>query len=372
MNKMALIYLFTYLAGSNLAKSQELKEEDYSNRHSSSLGYGIKKMNNPDVFQGNSKKKKYFEGWYFKMVSVDGSSILSVIPGISLARNGKDQHAFIQIIDGKTANTFYYQFPIDDFAYSKERFAVRIGKNYFSEDKVILDIQNDTTTIKAEIDMKNQVNLSINTKKKDIMGWYRFVPFMQCYHGVVSLNHNLNGSFIKDNKTYNFDNGVGYIEKDWGKSMPSEWIWIQSNSFNSENTSFMLSVANIPWLGSSFTGFLGFFLHDNTVQRFGTYTNAKLQIDTTYSDTLKITITDKKFTYLIEAYRHNSGILMAPVKGSMDRRISESIDAKLLLTVMDKNSNVIFQDSTSIAGLEMVGNIKALSRRDKKKKSGKN
>ncbi len=42
----------------------------------------------------------------------------------------------------------------------------------------------------------------------------------------------------------------------------------------------------------------------------------------------------------------------------MDRRIAESIDAKLKLTVMDKNASVIFQDITSIAGLEIVGNIK--------------
>lgn len=374
MKKIVLISFLNFficLAGFNLARSQELKDEAYSKRHSYSFGYGIKKMRTPEVFQGNRKKKKYFEGWYFKMVSADGSSILSVIPGISLSHNREKQHAFIQIIDGKTANTFYYQFPIDDFSYSKKRFAIRIGKNYFSEDKVILDIQNDSTTIKAEINMSDQVNLSINTKKKNIMGWYRFVPFMQCYHGVVSLNHNLNGSLIKDNKTYNFDNGLGYIEKDWGKSMPSEWIWMQSNNFNSENTSFMLSVANIPWMGSSFTGFLGFFLHDGTVQRFGTYTHAKLQIDTTHSDTLKITITDKKYTYLIETYRNNSGILIAPVKGAMGRRISESIDAKLLLTVMDKSSAVIFYDSTSIAGLEMVGNINTLSGSDKRKKSMK-
>ena len=46
--------------------------------------------------------------------------------------------------------------------------------------------------------MSDQVKLSKNKKKKaGIMGWYRFVPFMQCYHGVVSLNHKLNGTFKK-------------------------------------------------------------------------------------------------------------------------------------------------------------------------------
>ncbi len=326
--------------------------------HEHKPGYDIRKLKDTAMFQGNRKRSKYFEGWYFKMVSADGTAILSVIPGISLSRNGEEEHAFIQLIDGKTANTFYYDFPIEDFAFSKDKFAVRIGNNYFSEDSLSLDIQDETTSIKGEIRMSDQVHLSPNNKKKtSIMGWYRFVPFMECYHGVVSLNHTLKGFITKDNKSYNFDNGVGYIEKDWGKSMPSSWIWMQSNSFSSEKTSFMLSVANIPWLGSSFTGFLGFFLTNNTVHRFGTYTHAKIKIETSDSDSINIAISDKEYTYQIETYRNNSGLLKAPVKGSMDRRISESVDANLKLTVADKNGNVIFKDSTTIAGLEIVGDV---------------
>jgi hypothetical protein len=216
--------------------------------------------------------------------------------------------------------------------------------------------------------MADQVKLSRNNKKVEIMGWYRFVPFMQCYHGVVSLNHTLKGTIQIDNKPFNFDSGLGYIEKDWGNSMPSSWIWMQSNNFASPKTSFMLSVANIPWVGSSFTGFLGFFLHDNTQQRFGTYTRTKLKLETSHSDTIKIILSDKKYTYQVEAYRNNSGVLKAPVKGSMDRRISESIDARLKLTVTDKKTKVRFQDSTSIAGLEIVGNLEELTRVNKRGK----
>ena len=330
------------------------------NSHPSIPGYNIRKQKDPAMFQGNKKRKKYFEGWYFKMVSADGSSILSVIPGISLSFTGEEQHAFIQVIDGKTANTFYYDFPIEDFEFSKEKFVVRIGANYFSEDSLILDIQNETTSIKGEIQMSEQIYLTRNKKRVGIMGWYKFVPLMQCYHGVVSLNHNLKGTITKDGETYNFENGVGYIEKDWGKSMPSSWIWIQSNNFSAEKTSFMLSIAHIPWLGSSFTGFLGFFLNNGIVQRFGTYTNAKLQFRSSSSETIKIIISDNKNTYHIETYRSKSGLLKAPVKGSMDRRIAESVDAKLKLTVLDKKGNIIFKGSTSIAGLEIVGNMEEL------------
>lgn len=364
---LSFLTIFLGFFGLNVTHAQVSTNEVAFSEHPSIPGYNAKKRKNSSIFQGNKKRKNYFEGWYFKMVSADGNSILSVIPGISLSENGEEQHAFIQMIDGKTAETFYYTFPIESFVFSKETFAVRIGDNYFSEDSVVLNIQTDSTSIHGKIEMSEQVHLSENTKK-GIMGWYRFVPFMQCYHGVVSLNHQLTGSLIKDNKHYAFDQGVGYIEKDWGKSMPSAWIWLQSNNFNSEQTSFMLSVAHVPWLGSSFTGFLGFFLYEGTVHRFATYTHAKLQLDSYDSDTIRITITDKTHTFLLETYRTQSGELKAPVQGSMDRRISESVDAKLTLTVLDKQNNVLFRDSTSIAGLETVGDLNVLSNRKKKKR----
>ncbi|MDA3905075.1 MAG: tocopherol cyclase family protein [Bacteroidales bacterium] len=285
---------------------------------------------------------------------------MSFIPGISISKDG-EQHAFIQIIDGKTAQTDYYSFPIEEFSFSRKEFAIAIGQNYFSRDKIILNIRNDTSFITGEIKMSEQVEFPTHAiLNPEIMGWYRFVPFMECYHGVVSMTHQLEGQLLKNGKAYNFDRGIGYIEKDWGSSMPAAWIWIQSNNFNKGHSSFMLSVANIPWLGKSFTGFLGFFLHDKKLYRFATYTNAKLKIEKSESDTVRITIKNRKNTFSILAVRKNSGLLKAPVKGSMDRRIPESVDARLELSVYDKKGVLIFCDSTSVSGLEMVGDQKLL------------
>ncbi len=341
--------------------AQELDKKINFSQHKFLPGYALKKMRHPEIFQGNKKKKNYFEGWYFKMVSADGSSILSVIPGISLSNDGKEQHAFIQIIDGKTAQTSYYSFSIDQFNFYTEKFAIQIGQNYFSKDKIVLNIVTDSSSILGEVYMVNQVEYpSHRILNSGIMGWYKFVPFMQCYHGVVSLNHNLQGSIVKDGAVFSFNNGLGYIEKDWGNSMPSAWIWMQTNNFSSENTSFMLSVANIPWLGKSFTGFLGFFLHDGIVYNFATYTKAKLTLEQQGSNSISVKIIDKKHSFVIEANQSKTGLLKAPVKGSMDRRIAESIDATLNLTVFDKKGLILFQDSTTIAGFEIVGDLKSL------------
>lgn len=344
------------------ASAQQIKKEVEFSRYRFIPYYNLKKLGNTTIFQGNKQKRKYFEGWYFKMVSENGSHIISVIPGISLSENGKHQHAFIQIIDGNTAQTSYYSFPISDFSFSTKEFAIKIADNYFSKDMIRLNIEDSVARISGKVEMRNLVDYKTGSfMNPGIMGWYRFVPFMECYHGVVSLTHDLKGELVINNSTHNFDNGKGYIEKDWGKSMPSAWIWMQSNHFNDSTTSFMLSIADIPWLGKSFTGFLGFFYHNNKVYRFATYRNSKLTLDIVDQNTLEIRIDNRKNSFIIEARSNNTGILKAPEKGSMERRIAESIDASIKITVKDQNKQVIFSDSTSIAGLEIVGDIEKFS-----------
>jgi hypothetical protein len=366
----AILVLLIFLGNPKSISAQKLPGEVKFSEHKFIPGYGFKKAGNPEMFQGNKKKKRYFEGWYFKMVSADGQSILSIIPGISLSPDGSEQHAFIQVINGKTAQTYYYTFPIEAFAFSQEKFAVTIGDNYFSANRLLLNLRDDSTSLSGEVLMSEQKELpSARILNPGIMGWYRFVPFMQCYHGVVSLNHRLEGTLIKNGQTHDFSEGKGYIEKDWGSSMPSAWIWMQSNNFSNNEASFMLSVANIPWLGKSFTGFLGFFYYNGEIHRFATYTGAKLNLDHKGLDTLHIQIYDKKRVYQIEAIHKSAGLLMAPVGGSMDRRISESIDATLKLTVMDRQGNVLFKDSSFISGLELVGDQGILSG-SKKKREG--
>ena len=351
---MFLVNGLTFLSQNN---SSLVKFVDYPKVKA----YKANKSKNSSMFQGNKKTKKYFEGWYFKMVSQDEGSILSVIPGISISEDGSTKHAFIQIIDGKIAETKYINFPIEDFYFSKEDFLIKIGNNVFSKDSIVLDIQRDSLSIIGKVYMKNLAELkSKNKQRQKIMGWYYKVPFMECYHGVVSLNHDLYGEIKTNNRSFRFDGGRGYIEKDWGKSMPSSWIWIQTNSFKNSNSSFMLSIAKIPWLGFSFTGFLGFYYINNEMVRFGTYSRAKVKLEKQEKNNLNLNIILKDKVLEIQTLKNNSGMLKAPVNGNMNRRISEGIDAELTLKIIDKNKKMLFIDRSITTGLEVVGNIDEL------------
>jgi len=316
--------------------------------------YNLTKTWRPVQFQGTSKSSRYFEGWYFKNVSADGDHIWSIIPGISIV-DKNNKHAFIQLINGKTAETWYVKFPIDEFSYSKQNFEVAIGKNRFSYDGFLLDIDSEEIKASGRVSFINIQPLKSTFFNPGIMGWYSFVPFMECYHGLVSMNHDLDGSLSINNNLVDFSRGKGYSEKDWGRSMPSAWIWMQTNHFEQTGSSFMLSVAKIPWLGNSFTGFLCVFLLEGKIHRFANYTGAKISRLGIDDESVSVDIHDKKYLLKIKAQHAGRGILAAPLDGAMDRRIAESVDATIELTVSDKNGNKLFSGKGKNAGLELVG-----------------
>ncbi len=327
--------------------------------------YGIKKVFRPELFQGSQQKLQYFEGWYFKNASNDEKSVWSFIPGISLVKD--DSHAFVQAINEQSGETFYFRFPADEFNFSSKSFAITIGNNFFSQNRIVLNLNDGNHSIAGELLFSDMSIFPVSLRRPGIMGWYRYVPFMECYHGVVSLDHRIVGKLAIKGDEVDFTDGRGYIEKDWGTSMPKAWIWMQTNHFDHPGTSFMLSVARIPWIGNTFTGFLGYFLYSDLVIPFATYTWAKIKKFEFGSNEVFITIRQRQLTFEIHATKSmqniaksGTGGLKAPVFGSMDRVIHESIDSQISLKVIHNKKGVIFFGKGRCSGFEMVGDLTLL------------
>jgi hypothetical protein len=322
--------------------------------------YHVRKIWNTALFQGVRRKRRYFEGWYFKHVSPEGR-VYAVIPGIALSAGGSKKHAFIQTIDGNSLDTHYVCYSYEDFSFSKDSFGVTIGGSTFSAEGITVDVRDGEFRCYAECEYDGARGLPFSLINPNAMGWYSFVPFMECYHGLVSLDHGLRGYFEVDGRRIDFDGGRGYIEKDWGRSFPSSWVWMQTNSFKNSGDSFMLSIARIPWLGNYFVGFLGFAAVSGMVHKFATYTGARL-------DGLKITesevqaeIRSGAFRLTVTGLKKRKGLLQAPVNGVMERRIQESIDAEITLEIKDSDGEVIFSDTGKCGGLEIVGDPQELA-----------
>ena len=124
-------------------------------------------------------------------------------------------------------------FKADEFKPTPKRHSLKIGKNYFSRDEISLDLPN----IKGDLKFRNLSPWSNSFLSPGIMGPYSFIPFMECYHGIVSMDHDILGSLKYNNEDISFKKGKGYMEKDWGHSFPKAYIWMQSNHFSKPDIS---------------------------------------------------------------------------------------------------------------------------------------
>lgn len=309
----------------------------------------------PEVFQGSLKRKRYFEGWYFKQVSEDLSNSYAFIPGISL--NQKDKHAFIQVINGMTGKTDYISYPLDSFHFKSRELNVRVGQSVFTDKFIDLNIEKDDVQIKGRLEYSNLSKYPSSILAPGIMGWYSYVPFMECYHGVVSANHSVNGSLLINNHPLHFTGGKGYIEKDWGRSFPESWIWMQSNSFEHHDQSIFLSIAKIPWLGKFFIGFIAFVYRDGEFIRFTTYNGSKLTRVKKQVGGLRVALTSPLYDLEIDILLHQAGELVAPVRGEMNRMIKESIDSEVRFMLKNKKTGQSIEDHSLRAGLEIIEGI---------------
>jgi tocopherol cyclase len=312
----------------------------------------------PEVFHSAAARAPYFEGWYFKLVSRDGSRRAAVIPGISLS--GQEAHAFVQVLDGTTHRSDYYRFPLTDFRYASDRFAVRMGDNYFGSDGLRLALGAGGREVRGEVRLGPLTPWPVTACSPGVMGWYAFVPRMECYHGVLSFRHALAGALEWRGASADYSGGIGYLEKDWGASFPSAWIWLQSNHFAEAEASFFLSVARIPWLGGWFPGLIAGLWLEGRLHRFATYTGARLSQLSAATGQIRVELQAQGWRLRAEAEETVHGPLAAPVLGAMQGRIQESLQARIRVTLYKPGGGVYFSGLGLHGGMEAIGDLAGL------------
>jgi hypothetical protein len=268
-----------------------------------------------------------------------------------------DKHCFIQVLDGKKKTAAYHKFDSNSFIPSPGKFLVALNNNSFSENKLELDVPG----IKGQLGFSGNVPWPKPWYSPGIMGPFAFVPFMECYHGIVSMDHSIQGELVVDGEKINFNNGRGYIEKDWGRSFPSAYFWMQTNHFSQPGISLKASVAKIPWVRKAFVGFIGgLWLHDRLF-RFTTYNGSVLKKSFADEKKVELVIENKKYRIEILAHREEATALASPILGFMDGRIEESMTASIEVKLTDrKNKTTIFHDTGRNAGLEVAGKIQEI------------
>jgi hypothetical protein len=314
----------------------------------------------PERYHGHGRKPPYFEGWYYKLVDRTERHRLAIIPGIFLSDDPEHHHAFVQVLDGTSGNAGYHRYPASAFEAARDRFDVRIGPNRFSGSGFSLDLANGNGSVAGAVELIDPTSWPVTATSPGIMGPYGWIPMMECNHGVVSLDHRLAGTLTVDGAPVDFSGGRGYAEKDWGKSFPAGYVWMQSNHFAAAGTSFVASIAIVPWLFSAFPGFIIGLWHDGSLHRFATYTRAETEHLRITDDLVEWRVSDRSRVLTITARRARGGLLYGPTRQQMGDRVGETMLSNITLSLRSREGEVIFEGTGRHAGLELHGDLDRL------------
>ena len=317
----------------------------------------MKENFNPDLYHGKNKRKNFFEGWYFKIVDKKNNYKLAIIPGVSYGHEEYDSHCFIQIINGKDFN--YLSYDIENFKYNNSKFRICINSNIFTLESMSLSISHNNLSIYGNLIFKNLIKWPNSIINPGSMGFYNYLKFMECYSQVCAINGSIVGSLNINGIHTDFTGGKIYIEKNWGKSFPKSWLWIQSNSFKNRKVSVSCSIGTIPFPIKTFTGFIIGVTLENDFYSFTTINNSKINIKH-FGDDICLTVSKNNLKLTIKTFTNKKDFLTlkTPNKGSMNSTTKETINGEVYMLLEDTKLNKkIFEDIGLSAGVEYGGNF---------------
>lgn len=290
-------------------------------------------------FHGKHRKKSYFEGWYLKHQA--GGHTVAFIPAYHIDENG-NKSVSLQIITNSKA--YFIAYPAEQLIVGEKEFYIRIGNSVFQQSGLTIDIHEDTLHMEGTL-----LYQAFRPLKSDIMGPFRFVPHMQCSHGVISKGHGLSGNLTINGITYSFDSGTGYIETDRGSSFPKSYIWTQCNCFQDADCSIMMSSADIPLGPARFRGCISFVQYQGKEYRLATYTGGLTE---QYSPTC---LSLRQGTHILRAtvLEEHPLELRSPINGRMNERIRESAACTIRYEFFAQN-RLIFDLTSKQASFEFT------------------
>ncbi|HSH01778.1 MAG TPA: tocopherol cyclase family protein [Anaerolineae bacterium] len=310
----------------------------------------------PEIYHGHNRRPPFFEGWYYKLVDAHAQTAWAIIPGIYKGINPQHSQAFIMTLDGRTHQATFHAFPLDAFHAHPDQFDILIANNHFTANSLALALPN----LHGQLTFTHQTPWPVRWHSPGIMGWYAWVP-MECYHGLVSMDHQLHGHLTTPDGVIDFEGGRGYLEKDWGQSFPQTWIWLQANHFDTVGTSVTASIARIPFYGTVFPGFIIGLWHQGTLHRFTTYVGAKLQKVAVTPHDVTIIVRNRTHQLTLTAQRGPTALLHMPTKKEgMVPAVNESVGATVTLQLHTNTGQLLYESNSPHAGLEIEGDIDIL------------
>ncbi|MCI8401655.1 MAG: hypothetical protein HFI38_06115 [Lachnospiraceae bacterium] len=218
-------------------------------------------------FHGTGAVRSYFEGWYFKHQSPEHTLIL--IPAFHAGKKGQ-KSASLQILLDEAS--YHLSFDGADFKASADRLHICLGQNVFCEKGCRIHVDAPGLTLRGHLYYG-----AFCPPRRSFMGPLSHMP-LPCFHEVLSLFHSLRGRLLVNGQVWDFNDGCGYLEKDWGTSFPGSYLWLQGahKKTPEHRTSLMLAVAGLGNDRQPVTACSSLLLHEGRQYRLSTYQGGRL------------------------------------------------------------------------------------------------
>jgi tocopherol cyclase len=191
----------------------------------------------------------FFEGWYFKVSDPETKkSFLFIYAVFNPDGASPGGTAFMMVGNNSpgTAALLYQEFDVETFSASYDRFDIVIGSdNRASGDAQKLHAEGSVA------DATNQSSWSFDMQVTETwintMGWIENLSNLQTYWYVGAMKARATGWIQWNDNYYEFEDIIGYQEKNWGDEFPETWYWIQANNFNNPDACCLsVGAASMP------------------------------------------------------------------------------------------------------------------------------
>ncbi len=278
-----------------------------------------------------------FEGYYFKQGT--GKNTIAFIAAKGQDRSGIP-FASVQVVTPGVA--FSAEYPPEKAQVHAAIPEIRIGPNRLGMGGLVVDIEGGGHSVWGALSFGPPTQ-----PKTDVMGPFRFLPGLECRHSVVSLLHEVRGQLIVDGLKRTYIGAPGYIEGDAGRSFPRRYLWTHCFPPQIEPRSLMLSVAEVPYAFSRFTGVLAVIRFSYRELRLATYLGAKV----VENRDGRVVVRQGEWMLTAIFNRSQRMPLSAPVDGRMARAVGECLSgsARYRLT---KGGRAVFDFESADASFE--------------------
>jgi tocopherol cyclase len=187
-------------------------------------------------------------------------------------------------------------------------------------------------------------------------GLLSYLPIFEPGWQVLMAHGLATGAIDWNGKIYEFTNAPAYSEKNWGRSFPQKWFWINCNSFSNVSDLALTAVAGkrqvLWWMESP--GLIGLH-YQNKFYEFVPW-NSQISWQIQPWGEWKMQAYNSKYYVEILGLTEDGGSLVrVPTKNGLAFRCRDTMKGKLSIELREDTGKTIVKAYSSLAGLEIGG-----------------